>query len=319
VDPVQRGGEEFREHAPEPVADVIALPQLERLPPNPDFADAGTGPSFTADNRSARLEALELVRAAVELADRIEHDAQETSRDRLARTEEEVRLRRLALDERETALDHLKRDLDAARQELTTAEQELATERQQAAEAAQEAQARLTAAEEEAARKIEGANERAEALHEAARSEAECLVADARTEAEAAAETVRAEAEDALARARTEAAEVTEAARAGADELLAQARAEAEGISQTARQEAESISQTARQEAEELLAEARAGTVEPERAAESQPPPELDAKRPAAGPENADPPTPGAGFTPPPSSLEDLAAASRPRRFSVRK
>ena len=99
----------------EPVADVIALPQLERLPPNPDAPDAAS--SFTADSRSARLEALELVRAAVELADRIERDAQETAKDRLTRTEEEVRLRRLALDEREKELDHLKRELEGARQE----------------------------------------------------------------------------------------------------------------------------------------------------------------------------------------------------------
>jgi hypothetical protein len=107
MDPVQRDEAEFLEHESEPGADIIALPQLERLPPNPDFADPAQGSaSFTADNRSARLEALELVRAAVELADRIEKDAQETAKDRLTRTEEEVRLRRLALDERETQLDH---------------------------------------------------------------------------------------------------------------------------------------------------------------------------------------------------------------------
>ena len=99
MDPAQREGE-FPENE-EPIADVIALPQLERLPPNPDGLDPGA--SFTADNRSARLEALELVRAAVELADRIERDAQETAKDRITRTEEEVRLRRLALDERENA------------------------------------------------------------------------------------------------------------------------------------------------------------------------------------------------------------------------
>ena len=77
----------------EPGADIIALPQLERLPPDPDFPDSGAS-SFTSDNRSARLEALELVRAAVEIADRIEKDAHETAKDRLTRTEEEVRLRR---------------------------------------------------------------------------------------------------------------------------------------------------------------------------------------------------------------------------------
>src|SRR4029077_18609926 len=122
---------EFPEQDQEPGADIIALPQLERLPPNPDVPDAG-GPGFTSDNRSARLEALELVRAAVELADRIERDAQETAKDRLTRTEEEVRLRRLALDEREKELDHLTRGLEASRQELTQAEQELGEQRQQA-------------------------------------------------------------------------------------------------------------------------------------------------------------------------------------------
>ena len=129
MDP-QRNESEFLEHDPEPGADIIALPQLERLPPDPDGADAGVGSSFTADNRSARLEALELVRAAVELADRIEKDAQETAKDRLSRTEEEVRLRRLALDERETQLDHFKRELESARQQLLQTEQELAEQRE---------------------------------------------------------------------------------------------------------------------------------------------------------------------------------------------
>jgi len=132
VDPVQRE-EEFSGEA-EPGADVIALPQLERLPPNPDFLDPGA-PSFTADNRSARLEALELVRAAVELADRIERDAQETAKDRLTRVEEEIRLRKLAIDEREVALDHFKRDLEAARQELGRLKQELEGQQQQAIDA----------------------------------------------------------------------------------------------------------------------------------------------------------------------------------------
>src|SRR4051794_41918408 len=66
-----------------PGADVIALPQLERLPPAEDEASAG----FRGlDSRTSRLEALELVRAAVELADRIERDAQDTAKDRLGRT-----------------------------------------------------------------------------------------------------------------------------------------------------------------------------------------------------------------------------------------
>lgn len=147
MDPVQRHEAEFQ-HDPEPGADIIALPQLERLPADPDGLDSGSGSvGFTTDNRSARLEALELVRAAVELADRIEKDSQETAKDRLTRTEEEVRLRRLALDEREAQLDHFKRDLEAAHQQIKQAEQELAGQRQQVAETERETQARLAGVE----------------------------------------------------------------------------------------------------------------------------------------------------------------------------
>jgi hypothetical protein len=193
VDPVQRDDSEFLEHEAEPGADIIALPQLERLPPDPDGAELG-GSSFTADNRSARLEALELVRAAVELADRIERDAQETAKDRLSRTEEEVRLRRLALDERETQLDHFKRELEGARQQLVQTEQELSEQRQ-----------RLSAAEAEAAAALASANERVEALNTEARTEADGILAAARSEAEAATAGIRSEAEAALEAARSEA------------------------------------------------------------------------------------------------------------------
>src|SRR2546430_9198602 len=205
VDPVQRNESEFLEHEAEPGADIIALPQLERLPPDPDGAELG-GSSFTADNRSARLEALELVRAAVELADRIERDAQETAKDRLSRTEEEVRLRRLALDERETQLDHFKRELEGARQQLMQTEQELSEQRQ-----------RLSGAEAEAAAALASASERAEALNAEARAEADGILAAARSEAEAATAGIRPEAAAAL-----------DAARSEADGILATARTEAD-------------------------------------------------------------------------------------------
>lgn len=52
---------------------------------------------------------------------------------------------------------------------------------------------------------------------------------------------------------------------------------------------------------------------------EIQPEPEHQPEPAAvAEPEPAGEPTPDSGFTPPPSSLEDLAAASRPKRFSIR-
>ena len=53
--------------------------------------------------------------------------------------------------------------------------------------------------------------------------------------------------------------------------------------------------------------------------AEAGPQPEAPEPEPAlpAEPEAAES-APEGGFTPPPSSLEDLAAASRPTRFSIR-
>jgi hypothetical protein len=323
VDPVQREEGAFGDE-PDSVADVIALPQLERLPPNPDFPDSS--PGFTQDNRSARLEALELVRAAVELADRIERDAHETAKDRLTRTEEEVRLRRLSLDERETSLDHFKRELEAAQHELTRMREGLDTQRHETAEALREAQARQATADEQAASTIAAATERAEALQNearaeadgilaGARSEAEAMVAAARSDAQGATESVRAEAEAALVNARTEAeellarasaeaAQLAESARGAADELLAQAGVEARGISDVARREAE-----------QMLAAANAGGAAPDPQLE----PETAQREPEATTQAEAPaePEPAGGFTPPPTSLEDLAAASRPTKFSM--
>lgn len=39
MDPAQRDEAEFLGHEAEPGADIIALPQLERLPPDPDGVD----------------------------------------------------------------------------------------------------------------------------------------------------------------------------------------------------------------------------------------------------------------------------------------
>jgi cell division septum initiation protein DivIVA len=116
-------------------------------------------------------------------------------------------------------------------------------------------------------------------------------------------EAARAEAEDVVSRASAEAAQTAESARAAANELLAKA-----GV------EARDISDTARMEAEQLLSAAHAGGTAPV----------VESKPKAVQPEEAQPEEPEspaeveAGFTPPPSSLEDLAAASRPKRFSFK-
>jgi len=46
--------------------------------------------------------------------------------------------------------------------------------------------------------------------------------------------------------------------------------------------------------------------------------PDAEAETPVFEPETAEEPASSSGFTPPPTSLEDLAAASRSKRFSFR-
>jgi hypothetical protein len=83
--------------------------------------------------------------------------------------------------------------------------------------------------------------------------------------------------------------------------------------------QARDISDTARRDAEQLLAAANVET------AEAQPQPDAVEEAPndpvseveAAEPEPTEP-VPEGGFTPPPTSLEDLAAASLPTKFSMR-
>jgi hypothetical protein len=55
---------------------------------------------------------------------------------------------------------------------------------------------------------------------------------------------------------------------------------------------------------------------EPKPAADVEP--DAEAETPVFEPETAEEPASSSGFTPPPTSLEDLAAASRSKRFSFR-
>lgn len=276
-----------------PGADVIALPQLERLPTETEETPGG----LRLDSRSSRLEALELVRAAVELADRIERDAQDTAKDRLARIEEEVRLRRTSLDDRETELEHERRDLDLLRQEherkreeLEAKQRELEEYRRQVIEAAETLQAR---AEQETAELLAHARSEAQALLEQGRSDAAQLAEAARSEAAKLTES-----------ARMQAAEVASAAQTEAEQTVQAAAAEAERLAEAARAETE---RSAPEQSEtEQLPEEHRPPAEPEvgiSAGDGGP----DAEPTAAG-ENE-----GRGFTPPPVSVEDLATSSLPR------
>jgi hypothetical protein len=94
---------------------------------------------------------------------------------------------------------------------------------------------------------------------------------------------------------------------------LAQAGVEARDISDVARRDAEQLPATANVVAAEPQPQPEAAEAEPE------PPAEPVAEAEAAEPEpEAAESAPEGGFTPPPTSLEDLAAASRPTKFSIR-
>jgi cell division septum initiation protein DivIVA len=284
-----------------PGADVIALPQLERLPAETEEVSAGF---VGLDSRSSRLEALELVRAAVELADRIERDAQDTAKDRLARIEEEVRLRRTSLDDREAALEHARRELDNLRQEYERKRQELdesrielETYRRQMVEAGQALQLH---AEQEKTELLAQASAQAQALLEQARSDAAQLTEAARSEAAAIGEAARSQAAQLTSAAHAEAEHVVQAAAVEADQLVREAQVT----------EVPSTEVEAPPEREPAPVEAEATVTEPESAPEPEP---TSAPPDGSGPREDD----QRAFTPPPVSVEDLATVSSLPRLGI--
>jgi hypothetical protein len=296
-------------------ADVVPMPRLERLPESE--VEEGPAGFRGLDSRSSRLEALELVRAAVEFADRIERDAQDTANDRLARAEEELRLRRISFDEREADLEHAKTELETSRQEqehkrqdLEAKQHELEQYREKVVEATKALRAR---AEREATEMVAAASAQAEALIEHARGEAAGLTEAARSEAVALAQA-----------ARTEAAELAHAARAEAEQIERMGRTEGEELAQAARAEAEPIPQ-APTEAEQLLTRASAvpeappAPEAPAGGSELRAEPVAEEFEPevAVGEPEAQPAEPRA-FTPPPVSVEDLATVSSLPRLGIR-
>ena len=311
-----------------PGADVIPLPQLERLPPQPGESPSSphqsiSGADGAGDSHSWRLEALELVRSAVELADRIEREAQHSAAERVARAEEEARLRRAALEERELELERARGELERTREQLDAARRDIELHRQQAIEAEQEAHALRARAEREAAEKIAIATDHAEAILQDAHREAQELAAAAQRQAEE------------LAAAQRQAEELAAAQRQA--EELAAAQRQAEELA-AAQREAEELA-AAQREAEKLLAQNQAPVDagyddgdaesgdppqveqgaseveepeagyparEPEASAEGESPMEEQAESSA---ETGEPELPS--FTPPPLSVEDLATVSR--------
>lgn len=272
-----------------PGADVITLPQLERLP-EVDAPPAGGTALPGLDTRSARIEALELVRAAVELADRIERDAQNVVRQHLARAEEDMRARRVALDEREVELERSWRELETARREVEQARQEVERDRRQAAEAGEQLRAAQARAEEEAAETRALAEAQATAVLERTNAETDAIADAARREASELVAAAHREADDLVRRARERA--VVAGAPSGERGTSGESAWPADGTPAPA----DVVVSEIRFPPEASLADDEPAAAQPREETESQD---------------------EVPFTPPPLTLEDLAAVTSLPRFEA--
>src|SRR4029078_6006800 len=82
---------------------------------------AGRSSTVEATGHAVRMDALHLIRAAAEVADTIERDAQNASDAQLGKTEEEVRRRQTDVQEREAELERYRQESERQRSELLNA------------------------------------------------------------------------------------------------------------------------------------------------------------------------------------------------------
>jgi F0F1-type ATP synthase membrane subunit b/b' len=132
---------------------------------------------------AVRMDALHMIRAAAEMADTIERDAQTASAAQLRRTEEEVTRRQRDLQERQGEVDRYRQESERQRAELLNAAKSEA--RQTTQEAQQQAAQEVTEAESRAARLLEQARHQATELTNATRAEVEQTLEWARGQAAA--------------------------------------------------------------------------------------------------------------------------------------
>jgi F0F1-type ATP synthase membrane subunit b/b' len=271
-----------------------ALPQLDRPPVGIDGYDrAGlaAGGAESLDGPAARQKSLELVRAAVELADRVESQARDAAAEQLRRTDDESSRRRGEIEARELEFERVRQDLER--------------QHQQAAEATHAAQVFLESAQQEAAQTLEQARAEAASVLEHARAEAANVLEEARAQAnqhQQAAEATHA-AQALLERAQHEAAQTLEQARAEAARVLEEARAEANGFRQQASAEAEALRQSEHEKVEQAVKQAVQQANDVKMA-------EVESPQPTNGAVKDDPEP---RFAPPPLSPEDLASGTLPR------
>jgi cell division septum initiation protein DivIVA len=282
-----------------------ALPQLDRPPVGIDGYDrAGlaAGGAESLDGPAARQKSLELVRAAVELADRVESQARDAAAEQLRRADDESSRRRGEIEARELEFERVRQDLER--------------QHQQAAEATHAAQVFLESAQQEAAQTLEQARAEAASVLEPARAEAASVLEQARAEAANVLEEARAQAnhhqqaaeathaaQALLERAQHEAAQTLEQARAEAARVLEEARAEANGFREQASAEAEALRQSEHEKVEQAVKQAVQQAKDVQLAQVQSPQPTNGAVK--------DDPEPR--FAPPPLSPEDLASGTLPR------
>ena len=282
-----------------------ALPQLDRPPVGIDGYDrAGlaAGGAESLDGPAARQKSLELVRAAVELADRVESQARDAAAEQLRRADDESSRRRGEIEARELEFERVRQDLER--------------QHQQAAEATHAAQVFLESAQQEAAQTLEQARAEAASVLEPARAEAASVLEQARAEAANVLEEARAQAnhhqqaaeathaaQALLERAQHEAAQTLEQARAEAARVLEEARAEANGFREQASAEAEALRQSEHEKVEQAVKQAVQQANDVQLA-------EVQSPQPTNGAVKDDPEP---RFAPPPLSPEDLASGTLPR------
>ncbi len=213
---------------------------------------------------AVRMDALHMIRAAAEMADTIERDAQTASAAQLRRTEEEVSRRQSDIQEDEGQVDRYRNESERQRAEMLNAAK--AESRQTVQEAQQRAAQEIKEAESRAARLLEQSRHQATELTNSA----------------------RAEVEQTLEWARSQAAAIIRRAQDGAEQLLGAAglgEAEIGRVAQTIVDSAEASAQASR--GGEAPSQLRSPTAEP---AEAEP--EEDSESPSTPPVSPGPPPP---------------------------
>jgi len=224
---------------------------------------AGSG-QVEATGHAVRMDALHMIRAAAEMADTIERDAQTASAAQLRRTEEEVTRRQRDLQERQGDVDRYRQESERQRAEMLNA-------------AKSESRQTLQEAQQQATQEVSEAESRAARLLEQARHQATELT-----------NSVRAEVEQTLEWSRAQAAAIISRAQDGAEQLLSAAGLGDEAVGRVAQSivtAAEASTEASRGTSSPASAPKADGPELAEPEQESEPPPSPPA---ASGPSQSD-------------------------------